>query len=147
MYQSTTNEQNDTNQQNNITTVQPNKNNENEPLEQENNLTNKVISKIIESEKSRKRLFDTEKRVFITKLFKELKNFHSFAPHDQALVFQPLSGYHRYLIHRVVELGFIDKGLTSFSIGNDTDRRAVICFEENSMHEDLRKQQEFEENN
>ena len=143
MYQNTTNEQNDKNQQN--ITVQPT-NNENEPTEQENSITNKVISKIIESEKSRKRLFDTEKRVFITKLFKELKNFHSFAPHDQALVFQPLSGYHRYLIHRVVELGFIDKGLTSFSIGNDTDRRAVICFEENSLHEDLKRQQEIEEN-
>ena len=102
--------------------------------------SNKVIEEIIETEKSRKRLFDTEKRVFITKLFKELKNFYNYAPKDQALVFQPLSGYHRYLIHRVVERGFSER-LTSFSIGDDSDRRAVICFKENSLHEELKKQQ------
>ena len=49
---------------------------------------------------------------------------------------QYLCAHHRFLIHRVVEKGFTK--LTSFSIGEDTDRRTVICFEENKLHQELK---------
>jgi parvulin-like peptidyl-prolyl isomerase len=95
-----------------------------------------VIRDIIETERKRGRYFDSEKVTFVTKLYKELRQFELYAPKDQALVFQPLSEYHRFLIHRVVEKGFTK--LTSFSIGEDTDRRTVICFEENKLHQELK---------
>ena len=52
-----------------------------------------VIRDIIETERKRGRYFDSEKVTFVTKLYKELRQFELYAPKDQALVFQPLSGY------------------------------------------------------
>ncbi|XP_039252180.2 uncharacterized protein LOC120329589 [Styela clava] len=64
-------------------------------------------------------------RRFVSLLFGELEQFQYQAPKDRALMFHPLRGYERYLIHKVTE---IFPKLTSFSIGDDATRRTVVCF-------------------
>jgi len=46
----------------------------------------------------------------------------------RALVFPPVSNYHRFLIHKVVETGFPE--FTTFSIGEGEERRTVVCFQQ-----------------
>lgn len=64
-------------------------------------------------------------RRFVSLLFGELEQFQYQAPKDRALMFHPLRGYERYLIHKVTE---IFPKLTSFSIGDEATRRTVVCF-------------------
>lgn len=64
-------------------------------------------------------------RGFVLVLMRELEQFQSQAPKDRALMFHPLSGYQRYLIHRVTE---IYPKLSSFTIDTDDKRRTVVCF-------------------
>lgn len=64
-------------------------------------------------------------RGFVLVLMRELEQFQSQAPKDRALMFHPLNGYQRYLIHRVTE---IYPKLTSFTIESETKRRTVVCF-------------------
>jgi len=100
----------------------------------------KLIDEIIAGEEERGRNITPENRLFLLKLAKEIKNFELYAPKDQALVFQPLAGYQRFLVHRLVENAF--KELTSFSIGEDGERRTVICFKENKLHKELKPEPE-----
>nr|XP_002131826.1 flocculation protein FLO11 isoform X1 [Ciona intestinalis] len=64
-------------------------------------------------------------RQFVSTLLSELEQFQYQAPKDRALMFHPLGGFQRYLIHKVTE---VFPKLTSFSIGDDSNRRTVVCF-------------------
>eukprot|EP00088_Acartia_fossae_P052534 TRINITY_DN5937_c0_g1_i4.p1 TRINITY_DN5937_c0_g1~~TRINITY_DN5937_c0_g1_i4.p1 ORF type:complete len:499 (-),score=122.19 TRINITY_DN5937_c0_g1_i4:604-2100(-) len=45
----------------------------------------------------------------------------------RVLIFPPVSNYHRFLIHKVVETGFPQ--FTTFSVGEGIHRRTVVCFQ------------------
>jgi len=69
-----------------------------------------------------------EDHEFVSVLLKELDNFQRSAPKDRALMFEPLHGFHRHLIHRVTE-SF--PKLCSFTIRDDRGKRTVVCFSSN----------------
>ena len=46
----------------------------------------------------------------------------------RVLLFPPVDNFFRFLIHKTVESDFIN--LCSFSIGEDENRRTVVCLQE-----------------
>lgn len=75
-------------------------------------------------------------RQFVNTLFSELEQFQYQAPKDRALMFHPLGGFQRYLIHKVTE---IFPKLTSFSIGDDQNRRTVVCFQSKRKEQQMQQ--------
>jgi len=69
---------------------------------------------------------------FVSILLKELDRFQLGAPRDRALMFEPLHGFQRYLIHKVTE-SF--PRLTSFSINDERGKRTVVCFRNDKKKE------------
>ncbi|XP_052131902.1 R3H and coiled-coil domain-containing protein 1-like [Frankliniella occidentalis] len=62
---------------------------------------------------------------FVDKVKTDLGLFVKSSPFDSVLVFPPVNSFYRFLIHQLAQDNFDQ--LRTFSIGEDPDRRIVVC--------------------
>ena len=69
---------------------------------------------------------------------RDLRLFSSHPNHQRALLFPPLNSFNRFCLHNLVKENYPDV-LTSFSVGEDKERRTVVAHQDAVAHQVLQE--------